>query len=260
MVPITRANPLGRTSKQVRISRYVYIMQVRTEARKVHDLFFDILKIAFPDTDFREARNALSFSGPSSTSVSALSAKQAALGLSKRNKSINNVEPDNSTTHKPMQRGSIPKSEDIRSVRVPQKETRVGSGSGSGSGSSREQYRQDDSPLHPGELVICKKKRKDRDKSAVRSRTGSSGPVSPPSMGRNITSPVLNSIPKDARLNTSPVLNSIPKDARLSQQNRHQQGWVNQPQPPNGGVGSVGWANPVKRLRTDAGKRRPSHL
>jgi SWI/SNF-related matrix-associated actin-dependent regulator of chromatin subfamily A protein 2/4 len=258
MVPITRANPLGRTSKQVRISRYVYIMQVRTEARKVHDLFFDILKIAFPDTDFREARNALSFSGPSSTSVSAPSAKQAALGLSKRNKSINNVEPDNSTTHKPMQRGSIPNSEDIRSVRVPQKETRVGSGSGS----SREQYHQDDSPLHPGELVICKKKRKDRDKSAVRSRTGSSGPVSPPSMGRNITSPVLNSIPKDARLNTSPVLNSIPKDARLSQQNTHQQGWVNQPQPqpPNGGAGSVGWANPVKRLRTDAGKRRPSHL
>jgi SWI/SNF-related matrix-associated actin-dependent regulator of chromatin subfamily A protein 2/4 len=139
---------------------------------------------------------------------------------------------------------------------VPQKETRVGSGSGS----SREQYHQDDSPLHPGELVICKKKRKDRDKSAVRSRTGSSGPVSPPSMGRNITSPVLNSIPKDARLNTSPVLNSIPKDARLSQQNTHQQGWVNQPQPPNGGAGSVGWANPVKRLRTDAGKRRPSHL
>ncbi|XP_011036609.1 PREDICTED: ATP-dependent helicase BRM isoform X2 [Populus euphratica] len=250
---------------------YGFSHEVRTEARKVHDLFFDILKIAFPDTDFREARNALSFSGPSSTAVSAPSAKQAALGLSKRNKSINNVEPDNSTTHKPVQRGSIPNSEDIRSVRVPQKETRVGSGSGS----SREQYHQDDSPLHPGELVICKKKRKDRDKSAVRSRTGSSGPVSPPSMGRNITSPVLNSIPKDARLNASPVLNSIPKDARLhtspvsnsiakdarlGQQNTHQQGWVNQPQQPNGGAGSVGWANPVKRLRTDAGKRRPSHL
>ncbi|CAK7348864.1 unnamed protein product [Dovyalis caffra] len=56
-------------------------------------------------------------------------------------------------------------------------------------------------------------------------------------MGRNITSPVLSSIPKDARLN---------------QQNTHQQGWVNQPQPTNGGAGSVGWANPVKRLRTDA--------
>ncbi|KAJ6320333.1 hypothetical protein OIU78_015677 [Salix suchowensis] len=215
---------------------YGFSHEVRTEARKVHDLFFDILKIAFPDTDFREARNALSFSGPSSTPVSAPSAKQAALGLSKRHKSINDVGPDNSTTHKPMQRGSTPSSEDTRSIRVPQKETRVGSGSGS----SREQCLQDDSPLHPGELVICKKKRKDRDKSAVRSRTGSSGPVSPPSIGRNITSPVLNSNPKDARLS--------------------QQKWVNQPQPTNGGTGGVGWANPVKRLRTDAAKRRPSHL
>ncbi|KAF9668977.1 hypothetical protein SADUNF_Sadunf14G0059600 [Salix dunnii] len=215
---------------------YGFSHEVRTEARKVHDLFFDILKIAFPDTDFREARNALSFSGPSSTPVSAPSAKQAALGLGKRHKSINDVGFDNSTTHKPMQRGSLPTSEDTRSIRVPPKETRAGSGSGS----SREQCLQDDSPLHPGELVICKKKRKDRDKSAVRSRTGSSGPVSPPSMGRNITSPVLNSNPKDARLG--------------------QQKWMNQPQPTNGVTGSVGWANPVKRLRTDAAKRRPSHL
>ncbi|XP_061969432.1 ATP-dependent helicase BRM-like isoform X1 [Populus nigra] len=220
---------------------YGFSHEVRTEARKVHDLFFDILKIAFPDTDFREARDTFSFSGPSSTSISAPSPKQAALGLIKRHKSINDVEPDNGTTHKPMQRGSIPTGEDTRRVHVPQKETRLGSGSGS----SREQYPQDDSPLHPGELVICKKKRKDRDKSVVRSRTGSSGPVSPPSMGRNITSPILSSIPKDARPN---------------QQNTHQQGWVNQPQPTNGGAGSVGWANPVKRLRTDAGKRRPSHL
>ncbi|KAJ6729744.1 SNF2/RAD54 HELICASE FAMILY [Salix viminalis] len=220
---------------------YGFSHEVRTEARKVHDLFFDILKIAFPDTDFRETRDTFSFTGPSSTSISAPSPKQAALGVIKRHKSINEVEPDNSTTHKPMQRVSVPTGEDTRRVHVPPKETRLGSGSGS----SREQCQQDDSPLHPGELVICKKKRKDRDKSVVRSRTGSSGPVSPPSMGRNITSPIMNSIPKDARLN---------------QQNTHQQGWVNQPQPTNGGAGSVGWANPVKRLRTDAGKRRPSHL
>ncbi|KAK8345654.1 hypothetical protein V6Z12_A07G163400 [Gossypium hirsutum] len=41
---------------------YGFSLEVRSEARKVHDLFFDLLKIAFPDTDFREARNALSFS------------------------------------------------------------------------------------------------------------------------------------------------------------------------------------------------------
>ena len=54
-MPIVKANSLGQTSKSFRISRDVYTMQVRTEARKVHDLFFDILKIAFPNTDFREA-------------------------------------------------------------------------------------------------------------------------------------------------------------------------------------------------------------
>lgn len=217
-------------------------MQVRSEARKVHDLFFDILKIAFPDTDFREARNALSFSGSVSNSTSAPSPRPAAVGQSKRHKLINEVEPDSGTAPKPMQRGSIPSGEDTRvRVHVPHKETRLGSGSGG----SREQYQQDDSPLHPGELVICKKKRKDRDKSVVKSRTGSSGPVSPPSVGRNIA---------------SPVPGPIPKDVRLTQQNAHQQGWTNQSQPASGGSGSVGWANPVKRLRTDAGKRRPSHL
>ncbi|XP_010559096.1 PREDICTED: ATP-dependent helicase BRM-like [Tarenaya hassleriana] len=38
--------------------------EVRYEARKVHNLFFGLLKIAFPHTDFRETRNALSSSGP----------------------------------------------------------------------------------------------------------------------------------------------------------------------------------------------------
>ncbi|XP_015584288.2 ATP-dependent helicase BRM [Ricinus communis] len=224
---------------------YTFSHEARSEARKVHDLFFDILKIAFPDTDFREARNALSFSNPLSTSSSAPSPRQAAVGQSKRHRLINEVEPDNGSAHKPIQRGSIPSGDDTRvKVHLP-KETRHGTGSGS----TREQYQQDDSPLHPGELVICKKKRKDRDKSMAKSRPGSSGPVSPPSMARTIT---------------SPVQGSASRETRMSQQNPHQQGWGNQPQPANngrgGGGGSVGWANPVKRLRTDAGKRRPSHL
>ncbi|GKA71393.1 hypothetical protein Tco_0777532, partial [Tanacetum coccineum] len=75
------------------------------------------------------------------------------------------------------------------------------------------------SPLtHPGELVICKKKRKDR------------GPVSP--IGR---------------------VASGPGQTRPSQsQTVGRQG--------NGNGPSIGWANPVKRMRTDAGKRRPSQL
>ncbi|XP_043805233.1 ATP-dependent helicase BRM isoform X3 [Manihot esculenta] len=213
-------------------------IKVRSEARKVHDLFFDILKIAFPDTDFREARNALSFSSTSS----APSPRQTTLGQGKRHRAINEVEPDNGTNLKQIQRGSIHTGDDTRvKVQLP-KEIRHGS--------SREQGHPGDSPLHPGELVICKKKRKDRDKSMVKSRAGSSGPVSPPSMGRNIT---------------SPVPGSVSKDMRIAKQNSPQQRWANQPQLPNnggisGGSGNVGWANPVKRLRTDAGKRRPSHL
>ncbi|KAM3016714.1 hypothetical protein FF2_000695 [Malus domestica] len=217
---------------------YGFNYEVRTEARKVHDLFFDILKIAFAETDFREARSALSFTSPVLTS-NAPSPRAVTVGPSKRHRLINDVEPDPVHQQKPQQRAPIFNSEDTR-VRshMPQKESRLGSGSGN----SRDYYQQDDSPppAHPGDLVICKKKRKDREKSVVKTRTGSAGPVSPPSVGRGIRSPGPNSVAK---------------------QTPHPQGWANQSgQPTNKGGGSVGWANPVKRLRTDSGKRRPSHL
>lgn len=147
---------------------------------------------------------------------------------------MNEVEPDSHPSQKPQQRGSASSGENSRiRVRMPPKESKVGN---VGSSNIREQPRpQDDSPpllTHPGELVVCKKRRNDREKSTVKTR---SGPVSPPMR--------------------SPGAGSVPKD-RLTQQT---QGWVGQPsQQPNGG--SVGWANPVKRLRTDSGKRRPSHM
>lgn len=199
------------------------------------------MKIAFADTDFREARSALSFTSPVLT-TNAPSPRPVTVGQSKRHKHINEVEPDPGPQQKPQQRTPIFSSEDTRMrSHMPHKESRLGSGSGN----SREHYQQDDSPqlAHPGDLVICKKKRKDREKSMVKPRTGSAGPVSPPSMGRSIKSPGSNSVPKE----------------RLTQQTS--QGWTNQPaQPSNKAAGSVGWANPVKRLRTDSGKRRPSHL
>ncbi|XP_058743971.1 ATP-dependent helicase BRM-like [Vicia villosa] len=212
---------------------YGFSLEVRTEARKVHDLFFDILKIAFPDTDFRDARSALSFAGPVSASTTVSSPRQAAVGQGKRHKLMNEVEPDPHPSQRPLQRGSASSGENSRiRVRMPPKESKTGNVSSS---SIREQPRlQDDSPpllTHPGELVVCKKRRNDREKSTVKTRTG---PVSPPMR--------------------SPGAGSVPKD-RLTQQT---QGWVGQPsQQPNG---SVGWANPVKRLRTDSGKRRPSHM
>ncbi|XP_052192265.1 ATP-dependent helicase BRM isoform X2 [Diospyros lotus] len=207
--------------------------EVRNEARKVHDLFFDILKIAFSDTDFREARNALSFSGSVSSSAAL---RQAVPGQSKRHKLVNEVEPDGNPSQKPLSRGPGLSCEDTRNrSHLPPKESRTGS-------SSRE---QDDPRLltHPGELVICKKKRKDREKSAAKPGNGSAGPVSPPSVGRGTRS-------------SGPGF--MAKDTRSSQQS---QGWSNQPSEQiNGGSGFIGWAKPVKRLRTDAGKRRPSHL
>ncbi|XP_028769230.1 ATP-dependent helicase BRM isoform X2 [Neltuma alba] len=221
---------------------YGFSHEVRSEARKVHDLFFDILKVAFPDMDFQGPRSALSFAAP--TSVSTLtSPRQLAVGQSRRHKPINEVENDSSPSQKQPHRGFIPSGESTRiRVHLPPKDSRTGTASDS----AREQIPQDDSPLltHPGELVVCKKRRNERDKSSGKTRGGSAGPVSPPSSGPAIRSP-------------GPSSGS--KDARLAQQQA--QGWKRQPsQQPNGSGGSAGWANPVKRLRTDSGKRRPSHL
>ncbi|KAF5756878.1 putative DNA helicase chromatin remodeling SNF2 family [Helianthus annuus] len=176
--------------------------EVRSEARKVHDLFFDIMKIAFPDTDFREARSALSFSGPlASSSPRGL----PLVGQTKRPKPmIDHPEPEPSLSPRPLSRGSIP----VRETRFANSSTKA---------------QEEPRPLtHPGELVICKKKRKDREKS-VRAGPG------------------------------SPIGHGTRNPGQTSQtQTIGQLG--------NGRGASFGWAKPVKRMRTDAGKRRPSQL
>ncbi|KAI7755070.1 hypothetical protein M8C21_006537 [Ambrosia artemisiifolia] len=178
--------------------------RVRSEARKVHDLFFDIMKIAFPDTDFREARSALTFSG---SMASSSPRGIPPIGQTKRPTKMIDPEPEPSLPRRPLSRGS-----------VPARETRFGNTSTGGAGPSHAQ--EEPRPVsHPGELVTCKKKRKDR-----------AGPVLP--IGRGIRSP---------------------GQTRPSQsQTVGQQG--------NGSGASFGWANPVKKMRTDAGKRRPSQL
>lgn len=198
---------------------------MRSEARKVHDLFFDILKIAFPDTDFGEARCAISFSSqiPAGTTTSP---RQVTVGPSKRHRATNDVETNPIPSQKLPQSGAASNGESSRFK---------GSKTGSGSSSAREQPQQDNHPMltHPGQLVVCKKKRNDREKTLGKGRSGSACPVSPPCAIR------------------SPGSGSNPKDGR----------WGSQPsQHSNGSAGSVGWANPVKRLRTDSGKRRPSHM
>ncbi|GJR50980.1 putative reverse transcriptase domain-containing protein [Tanacetum coccineum] len=72
---------------------------VRSEAKKVQDLFFDIMKIAFADTDFREVRSALTFSG----SVASSSPRGLLpIGQTKRNKQIVDTEPKPSLPQRPL--------------------------------------------------------------------------------------------------------------------------------------------------------------
>ncbi|KAH6779898.1 transcription regulatory protein SNF2 [Perilla frutescens var. hirtella] len=213
--------------------------EVRSEAKKVHDLFFDIIGVAFADTDFREARSSMSFTAPASTPASGPS-RQLPAGQSKRQKLVKDVDSDSGPFQKPQTRVPIHSVESTKSRNsLLHKESRLGSSS------SRELGQPDDTPrpfTHPGDLVICKKKRKDREKSAGKSGNGSAGPLSPTGIGRGIKSP------------GGPI--SGAKDIGSSQH-----GWgALSPQQGNSSGGSVGWANPVKRMRTDAGRRRPSHL
>ncbi|KAH0768139.1 hypothetical protein KY290_004063 [Solanum tuberosum] len=209
--------------------------EVRSEARKVHDLFFDILKIEFPETDFREARNSISFAGPAASTTPGASSRLMPVGQNKRHKLINEMEPDSSPLLKPQTRGTLHAGEDAKAKsHVAQRETRFG-------GSSRELSQQDDSRpfTHPGELVICKKKRKDREKLGLKPGSSSAGPVSPPGVSRSIRSP--GSLP------------TAKEGGRLNQQTPQQLNG-------SGSSSSVGWANPVKRLRSDSARRRQSHL
>ncbi|KAK6140625.1 hypothetical protein DH2020_025625 [Rehmannia glutinosa] len=214
---------------------YGFTYEVRSEARKVHDLFFDILNIAFSDTDFREARNSMSFSGSGvPTPATGPSTRQTPpASQTKRQKSVKDVDSDNTPFQKPQTRVPIHTVEGskLRS-HVPQKESRL--------------QPDDEHPFtHPGDLVICKKKRKDREKTAAKPGNGSGGPLSPTGLSRSVRSPG-------------------GKEIGSNQQGSTQHGWAAAVSPQQGnnssGGGSVGWANPVKRMRTDAGRRRPSHL
>lgn len=226
-----------RTSMQY----YGFSHEVRSEARKVHDLFFDILKILFPDFDFREARNSLSFASPNPAPGYGSSSKQVLPGQNKNQKERSNTEHEPGRPQKPHPRAPI--TEDTKSrVLTSQKKSRVGSST------SRAPNQQDESHAftHPGELVICKKKRKDREKLALKPGNGSAGPVSPTCISRGMR---------------SPDPGSVAKDVKSTQQIGQQQMWHNQSPPNvNGSDGNVGWANPVKRMRTGAGKRRPTNL
>ncbi|XP_072967210.1 ATP-dependent helicase BRM [Typha angustifolia] len=241
-----------------------YSSEVRQEAGKLQDVFFDIMKIAFPDSDFREARNAVSFSSPLGSASAAPSPKQAPGSQSKHRTPISEAEQETGPP-KNLSRGStsIDEGKNRGFPSKLQREPRPASGSG------REQV-SDCTPLlaHPGDLVICKKKRKDREKSAVKQRAG---PGSPSSSGR--VGPLSPSNPGRMGPVSSPhsmsrsVRAPFQRDPHTTQPATNPVGWahklVQQPEGGGGaspGIGDVQWAKPVKRMRTDAGKRRPSHM
>ncbi|KAK1260762.1 ATP-dependent helicase BRM [Acorus gramineus] len=199
--------------------------EVRTEARKLQDIFFEIMRIAFPDMDIREAKNALTFLGPAPTSGP--SQKQPHVGQAKRhNKLMNNAEPD----PVPSRLMSTDESNRTTQVSVPksQKEFRLPGGLVQGQSS--------DGPhlsTHPGELVICKKKRNDRDKTMVKPRIGPmspSIPVSPTGSSRNVRAQT--SVPPVGRVH--PPLQQVSSVGGGP-----------------GGIIEAQWAKPVKRMRTD---------
>ncbi|ONK81561.1 uncharacterized protein A4U43_C01F30560 [Asparagus officinalis] len=65
-----------------------YSYEVKHEARKFHDIFFDIMKIAFPDTDLRDSRNSFTFPTCGGSPSVAATTNQ-----SKRQRTIIDLEP-----------------------------------------------------------------------------------------------------------------------------------------------------------------------
>ncbi|KAJ8498993.1 hypothetical protein OPV22_009545 [Ensete ventricosum] len=240
-----------------------YTHEVKCEAEKLQDLFFEIMKIAFPDSDFREARNAVTFSSPRGA-VTTTSPKPASSSKIKQQTPTSKLEtvsfPDKALPQGVTPLGGQGRTKSTSSKH--QKESRLVSG-----GWKEQTPECSQLLMHPGDLVICKKKRKEREKSAVKhklglassSNLGRMGPISPPSSacGGSAPSPTMN------RSSSFPSQ----RDSRPAQQAKHPLSWrhreIQQLDDGNGGLQSIGddvqWAKPVKRMRTDTGKRRPSH-
>lgn len=227
-------------------------MQVRVEAETLHNLFFNIMKIAFPDSDFREAKGAMSFSNPGggASGSAAQSTKQSASGQ-KRRSSTSEAEQHGSSTSRHNQHAPVGEVSGRAHTSKSEKDSRH-----SGPG-SREQF-TDSAGLfrHPTDMFIVKKKRDRRPSLGSPSSSGRAGPLSPTNAGRMGPAPS----PRGART-------PFQRDPHPSQQSMHSAGWgahsVQQSDrggSSSPGIGDIQWAKPTKRSRTDSGKRRPSHM
>ena len=219
-------------------------MQVRVEAETLHNLFFNIMKIAFPDSDFQEVKESMSFANPSggANSSAALSAKHSGPGHKQRRSTTTEAERHGSASGKHSQHASAGEAP-----------SRVKPERHSGPGSRDPNV---DAVagllLHPSDLFITKKKRQGRLRTSIGSPSSSGrGPLSPTNPGR--MGPVVPS-PRGART-------PFQRDPHQSQQSMP--GWgahSDRGGSSSPGIADIHWAKPAKRQRTDSGKRRPSHI
>ncbi|KAF2942633.1 ATP-dependent helicase BRM [Oryza sativa Japonica Group] len=234
------------------VQHFSYRHEVRVEAETLHNLFFNIMKIAFPDSDFREAKGAMSFSNPGggASGSAAQSTKQSASGQ-KRRSSTSEAEQHGSSTSRHNQHAPVGEVSGRAHTSKSEKDSRH-----SGPG-SREQF-TDSAGLfrHPTDMFIVKKKRDRRPSLGSPSSSGRTGPLSPTNAGRMGPAPS----PRGART-------PFQRDPHPSQQSMHSAGWgahsVQQSDrggSSSPGIGDIQWAKPTKRSRTDSGKRRPSHM
>lgn len=235
------------------------LMQVRFEAQKLQDLFFDIMKIAFPDADFSEANNAVIFSSPG---FAPLSPRLASTTETKRQTPTSKSESA-SAFGKAFPTGSTPLHDERRTRSNSSKSLKESRPTGGGT----RQPVPDCSQLltHPGDLVICKKRRNDRDKSSSKQLNTPNSPSNqgwlPSSMANNQgllvhASSMARNTKAQAQSDTQPAQKAISPLSRAHHERKQTDGG-NGSSP---GVAVVQWANPVRRMRTDTGKRRPSHM
>jgi SWI/SNF-related matrix-associated actin-dependent regulator of chromatin subfamily A protein 2/4 len=218
-------------------------MQVRVEAETLHNLFFNIMKIAFPDSDFQEVKDSMSFANPGGgvNSSAALSAKHSGPGHKQRRSTATDAEQHGSGSGKHSQHTSVGEAP-----------SRVKPERHSGPGSRDPNLGTAGLLPHPGDLFIVKKKRQERMRGSIGSPSSSGrGPLSPPSNpGRMGPSPS----PRGART-------PFQRDPHPSQQGMP--GWgahSDRGGSSSPGIGDIHWAKPAKRQRTDSGKRRPSQM
>lgn len=221
-------------------------MQVRVEAEILHNLFFNIMKIAFPDSDFQEVKDSLSFSNPGggASSTAVPSAKHLASGLKRRSATTTEAEQHGPGSGKHSHHASAG---EAPSRAKPERDSRH-----SGPGSRDQSLDSPGLPLHPGDLFIAKKKRQDRARTSVGSpsSSGPRGPLSPTNTGR------LGPVPSPRGARTPFQRDSHPSQQSMPGWGAHSDRGGSSPP----GIGDIHWAKPAKRQRTDTGKRRPSHL